>query len=123
MTASSHDVLTYVQKLESAGFSHDQAVAIAGGWGELMDKRLDMLVTRAHFDAEMASINSRLQVVDQRFDAMHQRFDTVDRRLTMLERGMEKLEGVPGDLKLHTWMLALITLVLVVPKLQEWFAP
>jgi hypothetical protein len=28
-----------------------------------------------------------------------------------------------SDLRLHTWMLALITLVLVVPQLQRWLLP
>ncbi|MEE4278863.1 MAG: hypothetical protein V2I82_10400 [Halieaceae bacterium] len=100
MTASAQDVLTYVQTLENTGFSHDQAIAIASGLEQAMDRHIDTRVTREHLDVKMAAINAR-------FDA--------------IEKSLEKLEDVPSVIRLHTWMLALITVTLVVPKLQEWF--
>jgi hypothetical protein len=67
-----------------------------------MDRHLDKLVTRVCFDGELAGINRR--------------FDTI-------ERSLQKLGDVPGVLRLHTWMLAPVTVTLVVPTLQEWFGP
>jgi len=101
MPASSQDVLTYIQSLEETGFSHDQAIAIARGLEQAMDRHFDKLVTRVHFDAEL--------------DAIGRRFDAI-------EKSLDKLEDVPGVLRLHTWILALITITLVIPQLQEWFA-
>jgi len=108
MTATARDVLVYAKSLETAGFSHEQAFAIAEGAGNVMEQRVETLVTQAHFDAAMASVDHR--------------FDMVDQRLTLVEKTLHKLEDVPSDLRLHTWMLAITMLVLVVPKLQEWFA-
>jgi hypothetical protein len=102
MTSPAHDVLTYVKELEQSGFPHDQAIAIAGGMGNYMEKQLERLVSKPYFDAEMTAVKARL--------------DAVDRRL-------EKLDSVASDSRLHTWMLALITITIVVPQLQEWFAP
>lgn len=59
----------------------------------------------ARFAQQEAKFEARFAVIDSRFSEQDARFAKLDRTLL-----------------LHTWMLGLITLVLVVPQLQAWLA-
>jgi hypothetical protein len=63
-------------------------------------------------EGRLTAIEERLLRIDERFLGIDERFFGVDARFGKIER----------TLFLHTWMLGLITLVLVVPQLQAWFA-
>lgn len=94
-------MLTYVQELEGTGLTREQAAAIARGSAVMLDERIEELVTKPHFDSEITRI-------DERFDR--------------IERRIDRLEALIPEVRLHTWMLALLIAALVVPKLQLWFA-
>ena len=114
MPAASLDVLAYTRELETVGLPRPQAEAIAKGLMNMVAEQSDSMVTRQHFDAVMDRM-------DLRFEQMDQRFATIDKRLDQLETGVSSLETLKSQVNLHTWMLGLITLVLVVPQLQQWF--
>lgn len=63
------------------------------------------------------------QKFDRRFTALEQKFDgrfaAVDGRFAAVEARLGRLES---SVRLHTWMLGLILLVLVVPELERLLA-
>ena len=79
-------------------------------------KHFETLVYKAHFDAEMKTINRRFDEIDQRFEKIDLRFDKTEDRLS-------PLGSMIFHVNLQSWMLGLIILVLIVPELQRWFAP
>ena len=76
-------------------------------------------------------MNRRFAEQDEKFDG---RFAEMDEKFTRRMAGMDekftarfadhdaRFSKLDRTLLLHTWMLGLITLVLVVPQLQAWFA-
>lgn len=76
--------------------------------GEAFGLYADNLFTKDHFTA----------VLDARFGEQRalfeQRFVEQDAKFEKRFAGMERTQS------LHTWMLGLITLVLVLPQLQAW---
>ena len=150
MSDFAFDVLGYTQNMESAGLTRQQAEAIATGMTSMIAQQFDSLLTTKQFEAAMARIDNRLvavedkqDTVDKRLEAVDKRLNAVDNRLNAVEKSLDRIDmrlshtdnkfldidarlGDLSDLKskvvLHTWMLALIIIVLVVPQLQRWFA-
>jgi len=110
MTTMAFDTLRYARRLREAGVPEPQANVQAELMAEAFGFYADNLLTKDYFhevlDARFAEQEARLdaKLAEQefRFDARFARQDRI--------------------LMLHTWMLALITVVLVVPQLQAWFA-
>ena len=150
MSDFAFDVLGYTQNMESAGLTRQQAEAIATGMTSMIAQQFDSLLTTKQFEAAMERIDNRFIAVDgkqdaadKRLDAVDKHLDAVDKRLNGVEKTLDKIDmrlshsdskfvDIEGKLRelgnlkskvdLHTWMLALIIIVLVVPQLQQWFA-
>lgn len=143
MSDFAFDVLGYTQNMESAGLTRQQAEAIATGMTSMIAQQFDSLLTIKQFEAAMERIDNRFIAVESNQDAVDKRLDAVDKRLNGVEKSLDKIDmrlshsdskfmDIDGKLRelghlkskvdLHTWMLALIIIVLVVPQLQQWFA-
>lgn len=130
------DVLAYTRDLEAVGFNRPQAEALARGMTNMVMQQIATLVSREHFDLRSSKVDQRFDWVDQRFEQVDQRFEQVDRRFEQIERHLAqidtrldkmdqrltRLEGMRVQVSVHTFMLGLITLVNVVPQLQQWFS-
>ncbi len=120
MGSLAFDTLRYARRLRDAGVPEPQADVQAEIMGEALASYSEQLLTKEHFSQEL---NTRFTELDVRFAEIDSRFTQVDARFVGLESRFErrflKIERV---LLLHTWMLGLITVVLVVPQLQAWLA-
>ena len=101
MTDAATNVLTYVEELESTGLTRKQEVTIARGSAVMLDKGIDNLVTKTEFCSFAAQ-------TDQRFEH--------------IERRLDRLGALVPEVRLHTWMLALLIAALAFSKLRAWFA-
>ena len=54
------DTLAFADSFETAGFGHDQARALATAFSKAHDAGRDELVTKDHFDARLAELETRL---------------------------------------------------------------
>jgi len=77
----------------------------------------------------MERIDNRFVAIENNQDAVDKRLDQIDRHLfnhdnkfLSIDTRLGQLDEVKSQVKLHTWMLALVIIVLVVPQLQRWFA-
>lgn len=143
MSDFAFDVLGYRQNMESAGLTRQQAEAIAAGMTKMIAQQFDSLLTTEQFEAAMERIDSRfvaletkqvgtdkaLTAVDQRLNGVEKNLDKIDMRLSHsdskfldIDGKLRELGNLKSKVDLHTWMLALIIIVLVVPQLQQWFA-
>lgn len=143
MSDFAFDVLGYTQNMESAGLTRQQAEAIATGMTGMIAQQFDSLLTTKQFEAAMERIDNRFVAVESKQNAVDKHLDAVDKRLNGVEKTLDKIDmrlslsdskfvDIEGKLRelgnlkskvdLHTWMLALIIIVLVVPQLQQWFA-
>ena len=59
--------------------------------------------------------------IDQRFERIDQRFEQIDKQLDVIGGRLTSLELLKYHVNIHTWMLGLITIVLVILQLQRWF--
>lgn len=109
MTNPAPDMLTYAQELESTGLSRDQAAAIARGSAGMLEQRFNAVATQ--------------QSVDALSEQMRDRFTEVNRRFSDLDRRVARLEDLPAQIRVNTWMLAVLTIAVVVPQLQRWLTP
>ena len=117
MTTMAFDSLRFARRLKEAGVPEPQADAQAELMAEAFGFYAENILTRDHFEAVLdarfaaqdAKFEARFAAQDAKFEA---RFAAQDARFAKLDR----------TLLLHTWMLGLITLVLVVPQLQAWLA-
>jgi len=119
MTQPSFDVLSYSKDLESAGLPRQQADVIAKGIMTMVAQQFDSLPSLEHFDAHMERIDQRFEQMEKQTNA---RFEQVDKQFDVIAGKLTSLELLKSHVNLHTWMLGLITIVLVVPQLQRWFA-
>ena len=101
MTDQSLDLLNYVKDMERAGLERPQAEAIARANLSMRPQRFETSITRGHFDATMGGVEGNIKYIEKRIQA---------------------LDSIKSNVNLHTWLLGLIIVVLVVPKLQSWFA-
>ncbi len=105
MVSMAFDTLRYARRLREAGVPEPQADVQAELMAEAFGFYADNLLTRDYFDQFRESLDARFAEQEAKLIArMDARFFKQDRILM-----------------LHTWMLGLITLVLVVPQLQAWF--
>jgi hypothetical protein len=68
----------------------------------MMDERLEELVTRVHFDAEIRRLDDRLERVELRLD---------------------RVERLVPEVRLLTWVQGVVIAALLIPQLQGWFGP
>ena len=73
-------------------------------------------------DVRLDQVDGRLDQVDRRFQQIERLLELFDKRVERLEDQLEPLAALRSQVSLHTWMLGLIVIVLVVPRLQAWFA-
>ena len=104
------DTLSYARRLREAGVPEPQANVQAELMAEAFGFYADNLLTKDYFHEVL---NARFAEQDARFDA---RFNAQEARFEARFARQDRI------LMLHTWMLGLITLVLVVPQLQAWLA-
>jgi len=104
------DTLSYARRLREAGVPEPQANVQAELMAEAFGFYADNLLTKDYFHEVL---NARFAEQDARFDA---RFNAQEARFEARFARQDRI------LMLHTWMLGLITLVLVVPQLQVWLA-
>jgi len=110
MSTMAFDTLRYARRLREAGVPEPQANVQAELMAEDFGFYADNLLTKDYFH----------EVLDARFAEQEARFDA---KLTQQESRFDaRFARQDRILMLHTWMLALITLVLVVPQLQAWLA-
>jgi hypothetical protein len=98
-----------------------QADAQAELMAEAFGFYADNLLTRDHFtevlNARFAEQDAK---IEQRLGAMDAKFEQC---IAALDSKLEMRFGRQDTVnRLHTWMLGLITLVLVVPQLQDWLS-
>ena len=110
MTTLAFDTLSYSRRLREAGVPEPQANVQAELMAEAFGFYADNLLTKDYFHEVL---NARFAEQDARFDA---RFNAQEARFEARFARQDRI------LMLHTWMLGLITLVLVVPQLQAWLA-
>jgi hypothetical protein len=110
MTTMAFDTLSYARRLREAGVPEPQANVQAELMAEAFGFYADNLLTKDYFHEVL---NARFAEQDARFDA---RFNAQEARFEARFARQDRI------LMLHTWMLGLITLVLVVPQLQVWLA-
>ena len=129
MSDFAFDVLGYTQNMESAGLTRQQAEAIATGMTSMIAQQFDSLLTTKQFEAAMERIDNRFVAIESKQDATDKRLDQIDRHLSNndnkflnIEAKLGQFDEVKSQVNLHTWMLALVIIVLVVPQLQRWFA-
>lgn len=115
MTTMAFDSLRFARRLREAavrrsGVPEPQADAQAELMAEAFGIYAENILTRDHFEVVLdARLDARFAAQDAKFEA---RFAAHDARFAKLDRA----------LLLHTWMLGLITLVLVLPQVQPWLA-
>ena len=110
MSTMAFDTLRYARRLREAGVPEPQANVQAELMAEAFGFYADNLLTKDYFH----------EVLDARFAEQEARFDA---KLTQQESRFDaRFARQDRILMLHTWMLALIPLVHVVPQLQAWLA-
>jgi len=132
MSSAGFDTLRFSRGLREVGVPEQQADRQAELMAEAFSTFADELVTRDYFsevlDARLTQHGAELEqrIVEKmtlrfaeqdakfeaRFAGQDAKFESHDARFSKQDR----------ILLLHTWMLGLITLVLVVPQLQAWLA-
>ena len=114
MATLAFDTLSYARRLREAGVPEPQANVQAELMAEAFGFYADNLLTKDYFH----------EVLDARFAEQEARFDAkFDARFAEQAARFEaRFARQDRILMLHTWMLGLITLVLVVPQLQVWLA-
>ncbi|HKK23803.1 MAG TPA: hypothetical protein VJ947_08965 [Pseudohaliea sp.] len=132
MSSAGFDTLRFSRGLREVGVPEQQADRQAELMAEAFSTFADELVTRDYFsevlDARLTRHGAELEqrIVEKmtlrfaeqdakfeaRFAGQDAKFESHDARFSKQDR----------ILLLHTWMLGLITLVLVVPQLQAWLA-
>lgn len=139
-----YDALAFSKDLVATGLPSGQAEALARGSERMRAERIESLLTSEEFarandcirhrfdksderfraiDERFDQVVRRLDGIDRRLDGVDHRLDRVDNRLDVIEGRLLSVEGACQQIRLHTWMLGLIVLVLVVPQLQPCFAP
>lgn len=127
MTTNTADMLTYAEQLESTGLTRDQAVAIARGSASMLEERLKALATKADLESLSESMSARMDSMSARMDTLATRdelqllADKMDYRFALIDTRLNRLDDLPAQMRVNTWMLAVVVVVLVVPRLQEWF--
>ena len=143
MSSASFDTLRFSRGLREVGVPEQQADRQAELMADAFSTFADKLVTRDYFsevlDARLTRHGSELEqrIVekmmlrfaeqDAKFEArfaeqdakFEARFAEQDAKFAAHDARFSKQDRI---LLLHTWMLGLITLVLVVPQLQAWLA-
>jgi hypothetical protein len=113
--------MRFSRGLREVGVPEQQADRQAELMADAFSTFADELVTRDYFsevlDARLTQHGAELEqrIVEKmtlRFAGQDAKFESHDARFSKQDR----------ILLLHTWMLGLITLVLVVPQLQAWLA-
>ena len=141
MTTMAFDSLRYARRLREAGVPEPQADVQAELMAEAFGFYADNLLTKDHFndvlnarfaeqeahldaklDARFAAQDARFAEQDARFGSQDVRFMELDGRFIEFGARIEsRFARQDSTLRLHTFMLGLITVVLVVPQLQNWF--
>ena len=106
MAAIAFDTLRFARRLKEVGVPEAQAEAQAELMAEAFVYNMDALVTRDYLE----------QCLDSRFVTQGARFDT---RLASHDL---QFSDIPGELKLHRWILAIIAASTVIPALQQLYA-
>ena len=130
MTTLAFDTLRYARRRREAGVPEPQAEVQAELMAEAFGFYADNLLTKDHFtevlNARFAEQDAK---IEQRFAALDSKIDRsiialdskFEERITSLDSKFDRRFGKQDTVnRLHTWMLGLITLVLVVPQLQSW---
>jgi hypothetical protein len=121
MASLAFDTLRYARRLREAGVPEQQADVQAELMAEAFGFYADNLLTRDHFHEVL---DARFAEQDANFAARFAEQDAkFAARFTEQEaRFAARFASQDRTLLLHTWMLGLITLVLVVPQLQAWLS-
>lgn len=125
MSSASFDTLRFSRGLREVGVPEHQADRQAELMADAFSTFADKLVTRDYFSEVLdARLTQHGAELEQRIaEKMMLRFAEQDAkfeaRFTDHDARFSKQDRI---LLLHTWMLGLITLVLVVPQLQAWLA-
>jgi len=121
MTTLAFDTLRYARRLKEAGVPEPQAEVQAELMAEAFGFYADNLLTKDHFTEVLKARFAEQDVrIEQRIAALDSK---LEQRITALDSKFEQRFGKQDAVnRLHTWMLGLITLVLVVPQLQIWLA-
>ena len=131
MSAIAFDTLKYTRRLMEAGVSKKQAELQAEAMAEAFVFNVDALVTRDYLDARLGEQDARIDakfisqtaLFDQRFAefgaSIDRRFAELDPRFAQQELGFEReISKVKSQLRLHSWMLAIIAASTVVPAVS-----
>ena len=124
MGNSHFDVQGFVEHLEAGGFTRSQAEVIS----IILAEELDIVLENSWSSEEARRDLARsLAPIHEKLDALNRsvavKTDTpeyLQKPLKRTEKGQSDFFKLKSRLTLNNWMLALIILVLVVPKLQRW---
>ena len=127
MAAIAFDTLQFARRLIAAGVPEKQAETQAELMAEAFVYNIDSLATKDYIDASLdarfaaqdARIERRVHEQDVKFE---QRFNEQDIRFEQRFNGQDiKFAEMRGDLKLHSWMLAILVASAVIPWLQKLY--
>ena len=104
------------KQFEAAMERIDNRFIAVEGKQDAVDKRLDAV------DKHLDAVDKRLNGVEKTLDKIDMRLSHSDSKFVDIEGKLRELGNLKSKVDLHTWMLALIIIVLVVPQLQQWFA-
>ena len=124
MQNSPFDVLGFAEHLETGGFTRAQAEVIS----KILAEELTIVVKNSWSSQEARRDLARsLAPIHEKLDALNLsvavKTDTpeyLQKPLRRTEKDQSDFFKLKSRLTLNNWMLALIILVLVVPKLQRW---
>ena len=132
MSSTGFDTLRFSRGLREVGVPEQQADRQAELMADAFSTFADELVTRDYFsevlDARLTQHGAELEqrIVEKMMLRFAEQDTKVEARFAGQDAKFESHDARFGKqdriLLLHTWMLGLITLVLVVPQLQAWLA-
>jgi len=139
MAAVVLDPMEFAHQLEGAGFTRQQAEAVAKGYTAMLVHNFDALVTKDYLDTRFSEFELRVESKmdrrfaemeakfdqrfadmeaksDRRFAEMDQRFIGIDKRFAAMDLRFERIEG---KFRLVFWMLGLTMACVVVPVVRD----
>ena len=143
MAAVVLDPMEFAHQLEGAGFTRQQAEAVAKGYTAMLVHNFDALVTKDYLDTRFTEFETRVELsmdrrfremeaeIDRRFSGMDARFTGIDKRFAGIDKrfaemdqgfaGMDvRFERLEGKFRLVFWMLGLTIACVVVPVIRDF---
>ena len=122
------DTLKFATRLRSAGFSQEQAEAVAGAWAEQAADELPSKLDFVRLDGRIHALDDRIAALDDRINALDDKLESrinalddklesriaalaieVGRRVTGLESKLsDRITRLEGRLDKQTWMIGFL---------------